>query len=195
MMRPTADRILEAAERSMSRYGVAVSMGDVASEAGVSRGSLYRHFGDRERLVGAVLDRTADRFVASAAAQVDRRQTLSAQFAEAVAYVAETARRLERDGGSGGRVRRRGRRSPLAVVVVERSDRAAERWMAFWEARLEPAEERGELRPDIDRRGAAEWLTRVLVSFAVAPEIEVDPADHRAVRRFVDRNLLRGLAA
>lgn len=66
--------------------------------------------------------------------------------------------------------------------------------MAFWEARLGPASERGELRPDIDRRGTAEWLSRALVSFAVTPELEIDPADHRAVRRFVDRSLLRGLA-
>lgn len=176
----------------MTRFGVAVSMSDVASEAGVSRGSLYRHFGDREHLVRAVLARTADRFVASAAVRVDRRRTLSAQFAEAVAYVTVTVQRLERDRGAG---RRSVRSSPLAIVVVEHADWAAERWMAFWEARLGPACERGEVRADVDRRGAAEWLTRALLSFAVAPEIEVDPADHRAMRRFVDRNLLRGLAA
>ena len=190
-MRPTPDRILEAAERSMTRYGVSVSMGDVASAAGVSRGSLYRHFGDRDQLLRAVLARVADRFVASAAARIDRRRTLSAQFAEAVAYVTTTARRLQRDLGPGTR---RARRSPLAIVVLEQPDWTAERWMAFWEARLEPACSRGELRADIDRRETAEWLSRALVSFAVAPELEIDPADHRAVRRFVDRSLLRGLA-
>src|SRR5206468_7580236 len=98
LMSDTADLILEAAERCMNRYGIAVSMSDVASEAGLSRGSLYRHFGQRDGLVRAVLARTADRFVAGAAERIDRRRTLSAQFAEAVAVVAASANRLEREG-------------------------------------------------------------------------------------------------
>ena len=192
-MPETSDRILEAAERCMNRYGVAVSMGDVANEAGLSRGSLYRHFGDRDTLVRSVLARAADRFVAGAAVSIDRRHTLSAQFAQAIGVVADSVRRLEAEAG--GTRRRSVRDTPLALVLVRNSDWLAERWMAFWQERLGPARDRGEVRPDIDRRGAAEWLTRALLSFAVAPEIEVDPSDHRAVRRFVDRNLLRGLAA
>jgi AcrR family transcriptional regulator len=191
-MSDTADLILEAAERCMNRYGIAVSMGDVASEAGLSRGSLYRHFGQRDGLVRAVLARTADRFIAGAAERIDRRRTLSAQFAEAIAVVATSAQRLEREGGTR---RRSVRDTPLALVLVPNTDLLTQRWMRFWGDRLGPARERGEVRRDIDRRGAAEWLTRALLSFAVAPRIEVDPSDHRAVRRFVDRNLLRGLAA
>ena len=51
----------------MARYGLRVSMRDVAAEAGLSRGSVYRYFRDRDALVDAVLERTADRFVAAAA--------------------------------------------------------------------------------------------------------------------------------
>ena len=177
----------------MNRFGLAVSMSDVAADAGMSRGSLYRYFGDRDALVRAVLERAADRVVADAVERMGRRRSLSGQFAEAVTFVAETARRLGGEG-RGRRVAAR-RDTPLAQVVVRSPTWLAERWMAVWEERLEEAAARGEVRADIDRRAAAEWLTRVLLSFAVAPQVAVDPADHRALRRFVDRGLLRGLAA
>lgn len=176
----------------MNRYGLAVSMGDVASEAGLSRGSVYRHFGERDALVRAVLDRAADRYLALAAEQVDRRRTLAGQFAEAISFVASGARRAgAADAGRGGTRRT----TPLSAVLVLDSALTTDRWTAFWATRLDAARERGEVRADIDRRWAAEWLTRLLLSFAVVPEIEVDPDDHRAVRRFVDHHLMQGLAA
>jgi AcrR family transcriptional regulator len=193
-MRETPDRILEAAERCMNRYGSAVSMGDVASEAGLSRGSVYRHFGDREALVQAVLARTADRFLRSVADRVDRKRTLAGQFAAAITAVAGDARSLDRPPGAvtGDAARRA---PPLALVLQRDSAAMAERWLAFWGERVGAARDRGEVRADVDPRAAAEWLTRVLLSFLVVAEIAVDPADPRAVRRFVDRHLLHGLAA
>lgn len=176
----------------MNRYGLAASMGDVASEAGLSRGSVYRHFGDRDTLVAAVLGRAADSFLAGAAARVDRQRTLSGQFAEAIIVVARSARQLEPDGR--GRTHER-RETPLAVVLLHDSVPMAERWMAFWAERIDAARQRGEVRTDVDRRATAEWLARVLLSFALAPEVEVDTADEQAVRRFVADHLLQGLAA
>jgi AcrR family transcriptional regulator len=53
-------RILEAAERLFKGRGVAgVSMDDVAAEAGVGKGTLYRRFGDKAGLGIAVLDERA----------------------------------------------------------------------------------------------------------------------------------------
>src|SRR4051812_33054735 len=84
----TATRILEAAERCIRRFGLRrFSMGDVAQDAGLSRGSVYNHFQDREALIDAVLERAADRFVASSEASVKRRRTLAAQVAEAAAFI------------------------------------------------------------------------------------------------------------
>jgi AcrR family transcriptional regulator len=49
-------RVLEAAERLFSERGVhCVSMDDVAQEAGVGKGTLYRRFGDRATLALSVL--------------------------------------------------------------------------------------------------------------------------------------------
>lgn len=171
----------------MNRYGFTASMGDVASEAGLSRGSVYRHFGDREALVEAVLARAADRFLATVAAEVDRQRTLAGQFAAAITVVAAAG---PAPGADPGR-----RATPRDLVARPDSVAMAERWLAFWASRVDAARARGELRPDVEDRTAAEWLTRVLLSFVVVPALDVDPADPRAVRRFVDRLLLQGLTA
>lgn len=63
MVRERADaarnrlRVLAAAERLFARRGVAgVTMDEVAAEAGVGKGTLYRRFGDKGGLAVALLD-------------------------------------------------------------------------------------------------------------------------------------------
>jgi AcrR family transcriptional regulator len=47
-------RILEIAKESFTRTGVDISMDDVAKQAGVGAGTLYRHFPTRDALLEAV---------------------------------------------------------------------------------------------------------------------------------------------
>jgi TetR/AcrR family transcriptional regulator, mexCD-oprJ operon repressor len=54
------EAILDAAERLMAR-GEAPSVSAVATEAGVSRPTVYAHFPQREQLVEAVVERTVSR--------------------------------------------------------------------------------------------------------------------------------------
>ena len=57
-----ADRILDAAGVCFARKGVlATSIGDIASEAGCSRPTVYRYFDDREALRTAFVHREARR--------------------------------------------------------------------------------------------------------------------------------------
>lgn len=50
-------RVLEAADRLYAARGVAsVSMDDIAAEAGVGKGTLYRRFADKAALAAALLD-------------------------------------------------------------------------------------------------------------------------------------------
>ena len=52
-------RLLEAAERLIERHGIdAVTMGAVAAEAGVGKGTVFRRFESREGLMGALLDKS-----------------------------------------------------------------------------------------------------------------------------------------
>ena len=48
------ERILEAAKEAFTRAGVDASLDEIAKEAGVGPGTLYRHFPTRETLLGAV---------------------------------------------------------------------------------------------------------------------------------------------
>ncbi|MGH2713612.1 MAG: TetR/AcrR family transcriptional regulator [Thermoleophilaceae bacterium] len=58
-----AERILAAAERLFRSRGVEnVSMDDIAAEAGVGKGTLFRRFGDRASLARAVISERERRF-------------------------------------------------------------------------------------------------------------------------------------
>ena len=53
------ERLLDAARRLFDARGVrAVSTADVAREAGVAKGTVFHHFGDRAGLAAALLDRS-----------------------------------------------------------------------------------------------------------------------------------------
>jgi len=56
------DRILDAAERLFYAHGIqSIGVDAVVLEAGISKRTLYKHFGSRERLVAAYLERRGAR--------------------------------------------------------------------------------------------------------------------------------------
>jgi AcrR family transcriptional regulator len=100
----TARRILEAAEARFAADGVAgAAIDDIARDAGVTRGAVYHHYGDRRELLRAVVAdlhaRVAARVVADAEAHEDPVAQLRAgchAFVDA-ATSDETAQLLLRD--------------------------------------------------------------------------------------------------
>lgn len=58
------DRILDATEVLLARYGYRkMSMGDLARESGVGRGTLYLHFSGKEDIALSSIDRLVERLV------------------------------------------------------------------------------------------------------------------------------------
>lgn len=53
--RRNRERVLEVAKRHFDLHGVSASLEEIAREAGVGAGTLYRHFPSREALVAATL--------------------------------------------------------------------------------------------------------------------------------------------
>jgi AcrR family transcriptional regulator len=186
----TRARILDAGELAVRRFGLRrVSMAEVAELARVSRGSVYRYFPDRDTLVAAVLRRTAQRFVESSAASVRRRRTLASQVAEAAVFIREHMRdpslTLPAQGDDD---------ALLATLLAAHVDGLVAEWVEFWQPLLVEATARGEIRAGLDHREVAEWIVRIMLSFAVMPSVVIDLDDPAAVRRFVQDHIVRGLA-
>lgn len=59
-------RIIEAATAAFARHGLDVPLEDVAEEAGVGIGTLYRRFASREELIGACFERRLAEYASAA---------------------------------------------------------------------------------------------------------------------------------
>jgi AcrR family transcriptional regulator len=79
---PKHDAILDAAKRVFLREGYSASMDLVAAEAGVSKQTVYNHFGSKEELFRAIVDHVSgellDVLVEHDGAQADPAATLEA---------------------------------------------------------------------------------------------------------------------
>src|SRR6201997_220939 len=88
------ERILAAAERCIDRHGIRkTTMDDIASEVGLSRPSVYRHFADRDDLLIELISRHGRALVDRAHKTISRQGSLPDQIVESVLYVADHARR------------------------------------------------------------------------------------------------------
>ena len=65
--RRNRDNILKVATRHFAAYGVSTSLEEIAREAGVGAGTLYRHFPSREALLAAALQDRQEQLLALSA--------------------------------------------------------------------------------------------------------------------------------
>jgi AcrR family transcriptional regulator len=77
-------RLLEAAIGVVRREGPAVSMREIAHEAGVTKPIIYRAFGDREGLTRALADRFADELAGSLQRAIEQAPNDRARVAGAI---------------------------------------------------------------------------------------------------------------
>ena len=59
------DRVLEVAKEAFTRSGADASLDDIAKQAGVGAGTLYRHFPSREALIEAVYRTEVEKLAAA----------------------------------------------------------------------------------------------------------------------------------
>jgi AcrR family transcriptional regulator len=59
------DRVLEAAKEAFTRWGADASLDDIAKQAGVGPGTLYRHFPSRDELLEAVYRTEVEKLAAA----------------------------------------------------------------------------------------------------------------------------------
>ena len=82
--RPRADaernrkRILKAAKEAFTRFGADASLDDIAKQAGVGPGTLYRHFATRDALIEAVYRNEVETIADTAAKLADKHEPVEA---------------------------------------------------------------------------------------------------------------------
>jgi AcrR family transcriptional regulator len=59
------ERILEVAQEAFTRFGAEASLGEIAKQAGVGAGTLYRHFPTRDALIEAVYRSEVEKLAAA----------------------------------------------------------------------------------------------------------------------------------
>lgn len=186
----TDEVILEAANRCFNRFGIRrTTVEDVAREAGVSRGSVYRYFRDKNDLVEQVMVRNSSRFFEDVAARMRSKGTFAAKLAEA-AVMARSYR--ESDPIYAGLAATEP--ETLAVLLTTQATPLIEMAIEFLRPLIAEAKGTGELRADLDDDRAAEWCVRIITSLITTPSITIDLDDEDAVRTFVAEHIVRGLA-
>src|SRR3984957_14893818 len=137
-------QILTAAESVIARYGVSkTTMDDIGKQAGVSRPTVYRYFGDRDNLLGALIERRARMLFDRARQYIFGFDSFAEQLVEGLLYLIA-----------------HGRRDPIVGIlvgpehvgvtnpIVNGTGLAAELTAEMWEPVLQQAIQRGEIRPD-----------------------------------------------
>ena len=179
-----SQRILDAALDLVAASGLRnLTMDDVAARAAVGRMTVYRRFGDRERLVDALAIREVQRCLAELDAAVDPGDPIAEQIADGFS----AALRLIREHPL---LDRFARYEPETALEALNADGAAIFAMsrAFAAALLREAQERGEVG-DLDADHAAELLVRLGVSFVLIPSTAL-PLDEDERAREVARGLI-----
>lgn len=134
-------RILAAAAEVFAQRGLAATLDDVAREAGVGVGTVYRRFADKEELIDALFEQRIDEMVAQAQASVDEDDPWTAlvrffeRFIDAQCHDRGLMELLvSRRHGQARVTQARDRLIPLVDALVERAQAA------------------GALRPDVVAR-------------------------------------------
>jgi AcrR family transcriptional regulator len=150
------ERILAAAERCVDRHGIRkTTMDDIASEVGLSRPSVYRHFADRDDLLIELISRHGRALVDRAHKTISRQGSLADQIVESLLYIADHGRRdpltrylIDPDGTSLGR----------RMIASGASDMLR---AELWDSYLDSALANNELPPGLPRSDIYLWIGNV----------------------------------
>ena len=179
-----SERILDAAVDLVGASGLRhLTMDDVAARARVGRMTVYRRFGDRERLIDALAIRESQRCLAEIDATVDPGAPISDQIAQGFL----TSLRLVREHPVLDRFARHEPETALealnqdggAIFAISRS---------FVAERVRDAKRRG-LVGDVEPEHVAELLIRIGFSFLLMPATALPVADDQAMRELA-QNLI-----
>ncbi len=184
------DRLIDAAEVCLRDKGIrSTTVSEVAEVAGVSRGWLYRHFPDKNALLGAAIVRLDEAYWSDSHAMLERIIGLDEQIAAGIRH----GRTAYADPGALLMKLRLDEPEEFAACAGAGVQGLVPDLGAFWVRYLVAARDNGEIHADVDVAEASEWVARVLLSLATVPGDRLDPSDHEAVLTHVRRYVMPGL--
>ncbi len=180
------ERLVEAMLDCISRWGLAkTTADDIARAAGVSRATLYRAFpGGKDVAFDALLRHEAARFFSAVSGPLEEARSIEELV---VTGIVEAARFLSSH-------------EALAYVLAHEPERVLpaftfdrlERTLAIATAFTAPQLARF-IADEATAADRAEWLVRILLSYAMNPTPALDLTDDASVRRFTTTYLLPAL--
>lgn len=181
--------LVRGAAECVRRAGVrGFRLTDVAKAAGVSRGTVYNSFGDKETAINAGLAYLCNAFIDGLAQVVRPKPTLRAQIGEAAAMIYEHVNTpqvfdppLRTD-------------SIISTLLEHYGDNLCRSWAGFWATLVTDAAARGEVDAGIDPMHAGDWIVRVLLSLEILPFTVAGFSSADDVRERTSDLLLHGLA-
>ena len=175
-LRANEDRIVEATLRCVARFGLSkTTLDDVAREAGLSRATVYRIVpGGKENLMALVSAVELSRFFAELHEAVQGAATLEDTI---VTGVVTAARHLQHHGALKFMIEHEPEQI-LPQFAFTNLDRILANVRTFASPYLAPW-----LGDDAGR--GAEWVARIVLSYACAPSPEYDLTDDASARRLV----------
>lgn len=175
------DRLIDAAEVCFERFGVAkTTLEDIATEAGVSRATVYRYFeGGRDEVVLGVVLRETRQFLKSLERRISREDALGDAVVEGVVYTVANVRKnaqlalLFAPDVAGQTTTITGASAVLFDISRE-----------FLGPLFARAEAAGQLRPGVTVADATEFVLRMVLSLlTVAGPQRRSPAAEREFTR------------
>jgi AcrR family transcriptional regulator len=185
----TEDQIVEAANRCFHRFGLRrTTVEDVAREARVSRGSVYRYFKDKDSLVQTVMVRNAAVFFEEVRRKLDAQPTFEDKLAEAAVLAIGYRRTDPVYAGLAAT-----EPETLAILLTTQSEQFMRMSTDFLLPYIAQAKRAGELRKELNDPRAAEWCVRIIMSLITTSSLVIDVNEPAQIRRFVRDHLVRGL--
>jgi AcrR family transcriptional regulator len=187
----TEQRILAAARNAVKRYGLLkTSMGDVATMAGVSRGTVYKYFPTKSDLTNAILDDRLTTFLAMVGSEMDGQ----------VGFVERIARYISVTREVGQQVASRRDQNVFAshedelMALAHRPEQVMTRIVEFLTTYVEDAMAQGEIARHLSAAETAEWIGRICVGFSVVLDSHsVDLDDPAALTAYLEHYLMPAL--
>ncbi len=184
---PNRVKVIDATLVCLARHGTAkTTVDDIARQAGLSRATVYRAFpGGRDEVLAAVVDTEMARLFSALGVALGEADDLTAAL---VAGIVEASRRIRGHEALAYLVAHEPE-VVLGHLAFAESDRllaTASRFTAPFLSRWMSPSEAGRV---------AEWATRVVLSYAIAPSPDVDLTDPAGTAHLVETFMLPGIRA